>query len=638
MAPPARPETGWTFYSELGQLLEERCRIAADSRPQEERGCAERLRRLLLRLYSTRKYSTLIGAHWGPFRSSVESFVVEAAERSVRGPERVAALRARKTDFHVAYSFFFSRGNIPMAGGAMARLATLCEEAAESLARQGTYDQEDALLSLLLSARSAWALAATVSDIAPPQARAGQGELHCPELRWGYPDKGGQFEEIRKLQKDCSAARARGDLGETQRLEARLSTLYEAEGLPTPPPPASLVDWAWTRAQVLQRYSVSRARVLLATAQPSGYALPGTLSASAVSNPDGFSVRPSTLLRFTEPQLLDCLARRGDVDEALAFAGRSRLSILPIVQALCNRIILCLDLLISDAMSPGKAPRGSPRSYLEGLLSRTSIRLSSLKPFNRKVSEPMRSVLRRYLDKELSEPAQKTPGDLGGGQYAAEIDYCAMVLFAVLESDHGSSWGHQYYTGHASGDVVCALMHATVRRGRDNRALPLDTAQELAGGDDKFFFPQTSSFRLLDILRYYLPDVFSEASPTCSEQVFGMAFRLGLSKQLRSVLTLPDRLPGGMPNDLFRRGAAAGGVPVVPASSRGVTAPRASSVNPRPSSTAEGRAPALLAPRRNSSSPAAQGRTFRADDRRQLSGPHGDPAVARKPTIRFAEG
>lgn len=548
MATPAGPEGSWSFYAELGQLLERR-------RGAQGRGTDEQLRgqlhELLVRLYAAGQYSTLIAAHWGPFRGQVEDFVVHAAELSAQRLDRVVALRARKTGFHVAYSFFFSRGNLALAGGAMARLAALCEEAAEDLAGRGTYDQEEALLGLLLSARSAWALAATVADIAPPPAGAQAGSRHAC-LRWGYSEQSVCAAELRRLGRERAEAQRRGDLEETQFLEERLNTLQAGEGDLLARPPARLAEQLWTRPQVLKRYSASRARVLLATPDPAGYAMPGTLSASSASNPAGFAVRPSTLLRFTEPQLLDCLARRGDVDEALAFAGRSRLGVLPIVQALCNRIVLCLDVLLSGAARGHEGPKDASDAYLESALAKTSVRLSSLKPFPKRAEESLASVLRRYLTNEVSEPLGERALDFQGSQYANEIDYCVLVMFSVMDAYRGSSWGHQYYTGHACGDVVCSFMHATVRRDADNRALPLDSAQNLVAGEGPFFIPRASSFRILDILRQYLPDVFSEASAVCYEQVFGVAFHLGVPDLVGRILERPDQLPGGMPADLLR--------------------------------------------------------------------------------------
>ncbi|TNJ29129.1 hypothetical protein GMRT_15775 [Giardia muris] len=265
------------------------------------------------------QFGFLVCSSWGPFLPEVCNYMMIRAEKNKDAIDQKA--------YQLAYAFFFKRSDFKRAAGAMMRLAELCLEQAMYLARTSPEDGEQ-IISLLQSAQGALSIAACVVDFAlTAEALQGVPRSKVVAAEWGVSSN----DQVRLARSVFNAEGAEGANYIIEHFHLLQETVL-----------------SWSAASVFQELAKTTAMVLLCNSRRWGYVSADTISAlSAMQIEHRCFLDPSHVVFLRVPDIIDALARRGDIEAALSLTKAYFFCPSLVLQALVNHLVLCLDRALS---------------------------------------------------------------------------------------------------------------------------------------------------------------------------------------------------------------------------------------------------------------------------------------------------
>lgn len=265
------------------------------------------------------QFGFLVCSSWGPFLPEVCNYMMIRAEKDKTAIDQKA--------YQLAYAFFFKRSDFKRAAGAMMRLAELCIEQARYLARTSPDDGEQ-IISLLRSAQGALSVAVCVVDSAlTAEALQNVPPTKIVAAEWGVSASD-------QLRLTRSIFNAEGDDSMNYIIE-NFQLIQETV-------------LSWSAASVFQELARTTAMVLLCNSRRCGYVSADTISALSAMQPEHRCyLDPSHVVFLHIPDLIDALARRGDIEAALSLVKNYSYCPSLVLQALMNHLVLCLDRALS---------------------------------------------------------------------------------------------------------------------------------------------------------------------------------------------------------------------------------------------------------------------------------------------------
>lgn len=353
-------------------------------------------------------YQFIVNSTWGPLSSVVHNYIMIYAEKNKQSIEPAA--------YKLAFSFFFKQGAYQYASGAMMRLASLCLEQALILATEsnsldsGKTDSqyEDEIRSLILEAQRSLAIAANVVGTMLHASYFTETKiLPCFVIgaKWGVSKQTQHF-LAKSILQDAHTANINKHEAEVILENFHMFQQDELE---------------WTVGKIRREFVRVNAMVDLASPNRRGYVSSDGLSILVASiNKAPCCCKPSQVLQLSVIDLIDCLARRGDIETALSVCIAFNVGPNIVLQTLINHMILLLDSMLTI--------KDDAHSYfmntffqLRHLLTTTTVHTYKIKS----VEQCLESYLKQQVIKnnEIKEIRER---------FICELETCRSILYDIL--------------------------------------------------------------------------------------------------------------------------------------------------------------------------------------------------------------
>lgn len=357
---------------------------------------------------ANRLYKFVVDSTWGPLSSVVHNYIMIRAEKNKQTIEPMA--------YKLAFSFFFKQGAYQYASGAMMRLASLCLEQAIILTsdtdifdgEKANSQLEDEIRNLLLESQRSLAIAANIVGVLSHASYFVKKNI-LPDFivgaKWGVSKQSQHFLAKSVLQ-DVQTANINKHEAEVILDNFHLFQQDEFE---------------WTVGQIRREFVKVSAMTDLSTPSRRGYIASDGISILAASvNQASCCCRPSQVLQLSVTELLDCLARRGDIEEALSICRAFNIGPNIVLQTLINHIILLLDSMMNI--------KDDAQSYfmntffqIKHLLTTTTVHTYKVKGVEQCLETQLKQ--QSITNNEIKEIRER---------FICELETCRAILYDIL--------------------------------------------------------------------------------------------------------------------------------------------------------------------------------------------------------------
>lgn len=360
---------------------------------------------------TNRMYKFIVDSTWGPLSSVVHNYIMIRAEKNKQSIEPTA--------YKLAFSFFFKQGAYQYAAGAMMRLASLCLDQASILAADSdgidSIDNEktdarveDEVRSLILEAQRALATAANIVGVMSHASYFTEKRILSDFVlgaKWGVSEQSQHF-LAKSILQDAQTANINKHEAEIILDNFHLFQQDELE---------------WTVGQIRREFVKVNAMADLSSPNRRGYIASDGISILAASvNQASCCCRPSQVLQLSVTDIIDYLARRGDIEAALSICNAFSIGPNIVLQTLVNHMVLLLDSMI-NIKNDAQSYFMNTYFQIKHLLTTTAVHTYKLKG----VEQCLEAQLKQQVitNNEITEIRER---------FICELETCRAILYDIL--------------------------------------------------------------------------------------------------------------------------------------------------------------------------------------------------------------